>query len=258
MPVVSLISDFGTKDHYVAVLKACLFRRNTQVNVIDITHNILPFDIVQGAFILKSSWNQFPKGTVHIAAINLFFAERNEFIAFERDGHFFVGPNNGIFTLIFDDLYASEIVQVPYDPDENYPLQNALANAACKLISDPDLNMVGTSLLRLEKKISVSAVINESQIRATVVHIDDYGNVIVNVEKEMFERVRRDRDFGIYFKPNDPIREISVEYSDVPIGDVLCFFNSGCNLEIAINKGNAASLLGLKKDEAIQIDFYDD
>lgn len=257
MAVISVISDFGLKDHYVAVLKACLYRRNASVNVVDITHEIQAFDIVQGAFILKNTWCQFPKGTVHIAAINLFFAERNEFIAFERDGHFFVGPNNGIFTLMFDDLYPSEIVQVPYDPEENYPLQNALANAACKLIEDPDLDMVGTSLLRLERKISVAPVINESQIRATVVHIDDYGNVIVNVEKELFERVRKDRSFGIYFKPNDPIREISVEYSDVPIGDVLCFFNSGSYLEIAINKGSAAALLGLKKDEAIQIDFYD-
>ncbi|GLR17016.1 SAM hydrolase/SAM-dependent halogenase family protein [Portibacter lacus] len=257
MAIVSIISDFGTKDHYVAVLKACLLRRNEAVNIIDITHEILPFDIVQGAFILKNAWNQFPKGTVHIAAINLFFAERNEFIAFERDGHYFVGPNNGIFTLIFDDLYASEIVQVPYDPEENYPLQNALANAACKLVSDPDLDMVGTSLLTLEKKISVAPVVNESQIRATVVHIDDYGNVIVNVQKEFFEKVMRDRAFGIYFKPNDPIREISIEYSDVPVGDVLCFFNSASYLEIAINKGSAASLLGLKKDEAIQIDFYD-
>jgi S-adenosylmethionine hydrolase len=258
MPLVSLISDFGTKDHYVAVLKACLLRRNLNTTIVDITHEIQPFDIVQGAFILKNSWNQFPAGTVHIAAINLFFAERNEFIAFERDGHFFVGPNNGIFTLIFDDLFASEIVQVPYDPEEDYPLQNALANAASKLMEDPDLDMVGTSLLNLEKKISVSAVVNESQIRATVVHIDDYGNVIVNVEKALFEKVRRDRDFGIYFKPNDPIREISIEYSDVPIGDVLCFFNSGSYLEIAINKGSAAALLGLKKDEAIQIDFYDE
>ncbi|WP_235297268.1 SAM hydrolase/SAM-dependent halogenase family protein [Portibacter marinus] len=257
MAVISIISDFGTKDHYVAVLKACLYRRSPSVNLVDITHEISPFDIVQGAFILKSTWCQFPKGTVHIAAINLFFAERNEFIAFEREGHFFVGPNNGIFTLIFDDLYASEIVQVPYDPEENYPLQNALANAACKLSADQDLDMVGTSLLELEKKISVAPVVNESQIRGTVVHIDDYGNVIVNVDKELFERVQKDRDFGIYFKPNDPIREISVEYSDVPIGDVLCFFNSGGYLEVAINKGSAASLLGLKKDEAIQIDFYD-
>lgn len=257
MAVISLISDFGTRDHYVAVLKACLYRRSSTLKVVDITHEIQPFDIVQGAFILKNTWCQFPKGTVHIAAINLFFAERNEFIAFERDGHFFVGPNNGIFTLVFDDLYVSEIVQVPYDPDENYPLQNALANAACKLAEDKDLDMVGTSLLHLEKKISVAPVVNESQIRATVVHIDDYGNVIVNVEKELFERIRKDRDFGIYFKPNDPIKEISIEYSDVPIGDVLCFFNSGSYLEIAINKGSAASLLGLKKDEAIQIDFYD-
>ncbi len=257
MAVISLISDFGTKDHYVAVLKACLYRRNPELKIVDVTHEIQPFDIVQGSFILKNIWSQFPKGTVHIAAINLFFAERNEFIAFERNGHFFVGPNNGIFTLMFDDLYASEIVQVPYDPEENYPLQNALANAACKLIVHPDLDMVGTSLLRLEKKISVAPVVNESQIRATVVHIDDYGNVIVNVDKDLFERIRRDRAFGIYFKPNDPIREISIEYSDVPIGDVLCFFNSGRYLEIAINKASAASLLGLKKDEAIQIDFYD-
>ncbi len=256
MAIISLISDFGLKDHYVAVLKACILKRNPEVVIVDITHEVMPFNIVEGAFLLKNCWKQFPIGTVHIVAINLFFAERNEFIAFEMEGHYFVGPNNGIFTLIFDDLYEGDMVQVPYDSEDDYTLQNALANAGCKLIEFQDLDMVGTSLLELEKKISVQPVVNDSQIRATVIHIDQYENVIVNVTKEQFEKVRRDRDFGIYFKPNDPIRYISNEYSDVPIGDVLCFFNSGGYLEIAINKGNASALLGLKKDETIQIDFY--
>ena len=256
MPVVSLISDFGRKDHYVAVLKACLFRRNSEIRIVDISHEVLPFNIVQGAFLLENSWRQFPLGTVHIAAINLFFGDGNEFIAFERNGHFFVGPNNGLFSLIFEDLYEGEIVQVPYDSEDEFPLQNALANVACKLIEFQDLDMVGTSLLKLEKRISVQPVVNDTQIRATVVHIDHYENIIVNVKKEMFERVRRGRDFGIYFKPNDPIRTISSEYSDAPIGDVLCFFNASEYLEIAINKGRASTLLGLKKDETIQIDFY--
>jgi S-adenosylmethionine hydrolase len=256
MSVISLISDFGYKDNYVAVLKACLLRRNNELRIVDISHDIQPFNIVQGAFLLKNSWNQFPKGTVHVAAINLFFAERNEFIAFERDEHFFVGPNNGIFTLIFDDLFSSEIVQVPYETEDKYPLQNALANAACKLAEFQDLDMIGTSLVHLEKRISVQPVVNDKQIRATVIHIDQYENVIVNVDKEMFEKVRRGRSFGIYFKPNDPIEHISNEYSDAPIGDVLCFFNSAGYLEIAINKGRASALLGLKKDETIQIDFY--
>ncbi len=256
MPIVSLISDFGLKDHYVAILKACLYRRNENLRLIDITHQVEPFNIVDGAFLLKNSWKQFPLGTVHIVAINLFFAERNEFIAFERYGHYFVGPNNGIFSLVFDDLYEGDIVQVPYDPEEDYPLQNALANAACKLVEFRDLDMIGTSLLRFEKRISVQPVVNDMQIRATVIHIDQYDNVIVNVTKSLFERIRRGREFGIYFKPNDPIRHISSEYSDVPIGDVLCFFNSGGYLEIALNKGRASNLLGLKKDETIQIDFY--
>lgn len=256
MSVISLISDFGIKDHYVAVLKACLLRRNSNVSIIDITHEVRPYNIVEGAFLLKNSWKQFPLGTVHIVAINLFFAERNEFIAFERNGHFFVGPNNGVFSLIFDNLIEGEIVQVPYDAEEDYPLQNAMANAACKLVEFNDLDMIGTSLLKFEKRISVQPVVNDSQIRATVIYVDQYDNVIVNVTKEMFERVQRGRSFGIYFKPNDPIRKISAEYSDVPIGDVLCFFNSGGYLEIALNKARASTLLGLIKDETIQIDFY--
>ena len=256
MPVISLISDFGLKDHYVAVLKACILRKKPDATLVDITHQISPFDIIEGAFILKNCWNQFPLGTVHIAAINLFFGERNEFIAFERNGHYFIGPNNGIFTLLFSDLIEGEVVQVPYDSEEEYPLQNALGKAASKLLEFNELDMVGTSLHKLERRISVQPVINDSQIRATVIHIDQYGNVMVNVSKALFERVRKDRKFGIYFKPNDPIRKISQEYSDSPIGDVLCFFNAGGYLEIAINKARASTLLGLKKDETIQIDFY--
>ncbi len=258
MPVITLTSDFGTKDHYVSVLKACLLRRNEEVKIIDITHEISPFNIVQASFILNNAWRHFPKGSVHLVAVNLFFAERNEFIAFERDEHYFVGPNNGLFSLMFNDLYESETVQVPYDAEDEFPLQNALAQAATKLMEYQDLDLVGTSLFHLEKKISVQPVVNDSQIRATIIHVDHYENVIVNVKSEIFEKIRRDRSFGIYFNPSDPLTEISKEYSDVPIGDVLCFFNASGYLEIAINKGRAASLLGLKKDEAIQIDFYND
>lgn len=257
MPIVSLISDFGLNDHYAAVLKACLYRRNETLNIVDITHNIDPYNIVEGAFILKNAWHQFPLGTVHIAAVNLLFGEGNEFIAFARHGHYFVGPNNGLFSLIFPDLVEAEIVQIPFNSEDDYPLQNTLAHATCKLIEFDDIDMIGTSLLRLQKRISVQPIVNDRQIRATVIHIDHYGNVISNVHRSLFEKASRGRSFGVYFKPNDPLRVISNEYNDVPIGDVLCFFNSAGYLEIAINKGRADHLLGLKKDETIQIDFYD-
>ncbi|MBK9042190.1 MAG: SAM-dependent chlorinase/fluorinase [Saprospiraceae bacterium] len=95
-----------------------------------------------------------------------------------------------------------------------------------------------------------------SQIRATIIYVDHYDNVIINLRKEDFEKIRQDRKFEIYYKQHDPINYLSRNYGDVAIGDPVAFFNSSGYLELAINMGKASSVFNLHRNENIQINFY--
>ena len=114
---------------------------------------------------------------------------------------------------------------------------------------------IGLPVMEVERRIALQPVISTAQIRGSVIYIDHYENVIVNVQEELFERVRNGRDFQLFFKRHDPIVCMSNHYHDVNIGETLCLFNEAGYLTIAINMGKAASLLGLKLDDMVQIDF---
>ena len=120
------------------------------------------------------------------------------------------------------------------------------------------LEEIGPIVPNFERRINLKPVSNSVSIRATIIHIDHYGNVIINLHKDVFEKARKGRKFAIYFKRTDPITKIYQNYGDVQVGETLSLFNSSSLLEISINMGNANRMLNLTKDETIQIDFLDD
>lgn len=256
MAIVTLTSDFGTTDYYSAILRASILGSTKQSKLVDISHNVESFDIVQAAFVLKNSYSFFPMGTLHVGAINLYYAARNEMICFMRNGQYFVGPNNGLFTLIFPDLQDREVFSISYVSLLKMEAFQAIATFARAIDQHIPLDEVAELGTRLAKGFTVQPVISRDSIRGTIIHIDRYENVVINVTKELFESVGQGRPFGIYYNPGNPVSYISESYSDVPVGEVLCMFNTAGYLEVAINLGKASSLLTLKKDETIHIDFY--
>ena len=258
MQIVTLTSDFGLKDSYVSILKGALLRKSSNLNLIDISHNVPCFDINKGAYLLKNSYSHFPKGSIHIISVNSYHNQNPVYIVFERDGHFFIGPNNGIFSLIFEDLNENSIREINSDSVTILRSEEAFSHAVACLNNNLTVEDIGRVIERFERKINLKPVTNSVSIRATIIHIDHYGNVIVNLHKDVFEKSRKGRKFAIYFKQSDPITHISKNYGDAPIGETLSLFNSSLMLEIAINMGNANMVLNLQKDEAIQIDFSDD
>jgi S-adenosylmethionine hydrolase len=254
MPIVTLTSDFGLADYYVAVIKGALLCQNQNLNIIDITHNIKTYDIVQGAFVLKNAFSSFPKETIHILSVNNFYSKKNCFLAVRFEGHYFIGPDNGIFSLLFDEN-PKDIYELEYDEKSDFPLKDIFSKAVGHITSGLPFNEIGIKVDEIEERISFQPVISKSQIRGAVIQIDRYENVIVNITKDLFEQVSENRKFAIYFKRFDPIKKISNNYSDVAVGERLCFFNSSGYLEIAINMGKASSMLGLNIDDSIQIDF---
>ncbi|MGA0284685.1 MAG: SAM hydrolase/SAM-dependent halogenase family protein [Saprospiraceae bacterium] len=256
MQLVTLISDFGTKDYYSALLKASILSSNTDLNIVDVTHEIDTHDIRQAAYVLNATAKNFPPGTIHVVAVNNYYETNFEFILFEYKDHFFIGPNNGIFSLAFDSVNEDEIYKIVVDEDDSN-LFDLVSHAVSLISRNMAITEVGVPLNHYEKKLDIQPVITNNEIRATIIHIDKFENVILNVHREFFEHARKGRSFELFFKYYNPITEISDFYCDVPVGEAVCLFNSAKHLEIAINMGKAASQLDLAKDETIQIKFHD-
>lgn len=254
MPIVTLTSDFGLGDYYIALIKGALLCQNQNLNIVDITHNVKNYDIVQGAFVLKNTFSSFPKETIHILSVNNFYSKRNCFLAVRYADHYFIGPDNGVLSLIFNEK-PQDIYELEYDSKSDFLLKDVFSKAAGHIANGLPFNEIGIKVDEMEERITFQPVINKSQIRGTVIHIDHYENAIVNITKKLFEEVRGKRKFSISFKRIDPIRKISKNYSDVAVGERLCFFNSAGYLEIAINMGKAGSMFGLNIDDSVQIDF---
>ncbi|MEL6122800.1 MAG: SAM-dependent chlorinase/fluorinase [Bacteroidota bacterium] len=255
MTLVTLITDFGTSDYYVALLKGEILTRTGDCRFVDVTHDISPYDIMEGAFYLRSVYRHFPKGTIHVVGVHTFYAEQNELLVFEHEGHFFIGPNNGLFSLVHDQLDSKHMVAVPMA--NQVDLYLAASRIISRVSTQAPLDDIAHRVQRYEQKIALKPVINSHHIRATIIHVDRFGNVVANIDRATFQTICGERIYAIYFKSADPITRLSSSYSDVTVGDVCAFFNDVDLLEIGINMGNAHQLLNLNKNEMIQIDFHD-
>lgn len=253
MPIVTLTTDFGTQDYYAGALKGALLRRNPDLQLVDISHHIEPFDIVQGAFVVRNTWQEFPEGTIHLIGVHCVYSTGFRFVALRYKGHFFLAPDNGLLTLLFDEIDPADVRTLPTDVTRHFAVKNIYADAVAHLTSEKPFEALGDFPAPLLQRISIQPVITPGRIRGTIIHVDNYDNAVVNIQRELFEKTVGDNPFSLYFKRNDPITKRSDNYCDVPVGEQLCLFNSAGFLEIAVNMGRAATLLGLKVEDVVEI-----
>jgi S-adenosylmethionine hydrolase len=257
MPIITLTTDLGEKDIYQAALKGSIYKLLPSVNIVDVTHNVAAFNIQQAAFVLKNSFHYFPENTVHLIGIDTVFNDNTRYLAVRYHNHFFVGADNGIFSLIFVND-PEEMVEIDMVQDLkflHFPLADIFVKAACHLAKGGLLSEVGTSVDHIEKKMNLQPVIEKNLIKGMVIYIDSFQNVITNITKEFFTMIQKGRHFTLYFKRNETITHLSWHYNEVPEGEKLCLFGISDHLEIAINKGNASGLLGLNLGDSIVIEF---
>lgn len=249
----TLITDSG-KDHFtVGRLKGLIYKKCSDAHIIDITHQIQHFNIVDAAYQLSATYDSFPEGTVHIMHVYTYYDDPSKWIAFQKNGHFFVGPDNGIFSLVFNEL-TEDVYEVGNSNKGGWS-GFQMANAAVDVLrEDPWEGFEQCD--EIDQRINLQPVVGAKEIRGTIIQVDEFDNVITNINLQTFEKVRKGRQFALYFKRFDPITYLSAHYSEVEIGETLCRFNSLGYLEIAINLGEAATALGLKMNDTIQIEFY--
>ncbi len=251
------MSDFGHRDAYVAAVKAKLHSLNSSIPVIDISHEIEPYNIAHAAFVLRSVYKDFPEGTVHLAAVNSHSGPDENFLAVKLEGHFFIGADNGLFSLL-SDKSPELIIELKKGEDysPSFPEKTMLAAAAIGLASGKAIEELGTAITQVRQMLNRQVRVAKNMIAGHVVHIDHYGNLICNISKELFEQTRNARPYTISFA-KEHFDYLAETYKSGDHGDCIVFFNSYHLLEIAICQGNAAELLGLMPDSPVIIRFHE-
>jgi len=255
MAIVTLLTDSGEIDHYVAAIKAKILGVNPGLNLVDISHKILPCDIAHGAFVLKSVFRDFPKGTVHLVGVDANGGRDGQPIAIQLEDHFFVGSDNGLFGLISDKSHQQAVSLNSVNPIQTtFPEKDILAPAAARLASGVAITTLGKPLSEFRKMLNRQVKATRRIIAGHVMRVDNYGNLITNILKQDFDILSKGKSYTIQFG-GEKARRIQTDYHQVEQGDCFVLFNSLGLLEIGINKGNGSELLGLQYDSPVNITF---
>lgn len=260
MAIITLTSDWGTSDYYSAAVKGVILSQMPNVTIVDITHNISPFNIAQAGFTLRNCYKNFPEGTIHIIAVETVESKNNPHVVVKADGHYFISTDNGIFSHILDHGFEEAVLlDVTQDTDYfTFSTRDRFAKVAVMLAQGTPLSQIGPRRERLYDGGTFNPVVKGNMIEGIVMHIDSYDDLITNISKELFEQVGKGRDFIIKVKGDlYTIDEISESYDDVDHLDPCAFFGTHGYLEIALNHAKMASLWGIDIRSTIQVVFED-
>ena len=248
MSLLTFTSDIGEHDFLTGAIKGQLLQYQNDLRIIDITHSLPPFNYPQAAYVCRNAIRNFPSGTFHLILVNLFDTNPDHMILAEHNGHFIGCADNGLLTMILEEP-PQKVVGLNLDPiNQKSTLfcTSIFAKAMHELNQGKNIEEVGNPNIEIKVKNPLKPLVGEDWIEGQIIYIDNFENVIVNINKVEFEEQRKGRNFNIVFKRDEVIEKISETYADVAEGEKLAFFNSAGYLEIAINKGNAAGLFGLQ------------
>jgi len=248
MPLLTITSDIGSQDYLVSAVKAQLLQVNPDFNIVDISHTIPPFNYPQAAYICRSAYRNFPAFSYHLILVNLFEKKPEQLLLAFHQNQYLLCADNGLLTMILEGK-PEMLIGIPLD---KMAIKNTLyctevmGKVVNQLVAGESIQSIGIPDTGFIEKNHLRPLLDNHWIEGQIIFIDNFENVIVNITREQFEEQRKGRSFRIVFKRDEVIDRISESYADVPEGEKLAIFNSAGYLEIAINKGNAAGLFGLK------------
>lgn len=272
MKIITLTTDMGVQDHYSAALKGAILSRVPEARIVDVSHTVKPFDLVQAAFYVSSCFMDFPEGTVHVIGVDSepmvnFSGSEGSFPSVMLfKGHYFISNDNGFFGALIGEDRPDGFYRID-DVLSNvslfrFPTKNMLIPVACRILNGEKIETFASEFPSFKRAFYQNAVLEQNLIKGNVIHIDNYGNLITNVHQSLFDRFGKDVPFTIYYRHKDyHIDEISPTYNAVPSGEKVAVFNSNGLLEIAINRGaNAGSggadkLFGVRVGDIVRIEF---
>ena len=274
-PVITLTSDFGQKDPYLASIKGELYSLLEHPVIIDISHEIEPFHIAQAAFIVQNSYAHFPEGSVHILFIDDTVSPENKPIVAKLNKHYFVCADNGILSLISPKFKPDDVYEIDTQkaPTNSFCTREIFAQAAAHLMRGGAPSVIGKKTEQINVRLPFTPSVNNDKTTITgkVIYIDNYENVITNISEEIFVEIGQERAFTIQVRNNE-IKQVVRSYAEVIRFDIdknkrveggkeLALFNSLGLLELAIYKSNpkhtggASSLFGLQYLDVVSVHF---
>ena len=275
MSIITLTTDYGNKDYSVSELKAKIYNEITDVRIVDISHNISPFNLTEAAYIIKSAYRHFPKGSIHIIGIESDLTPENAHIAMKFDDNYFIGADNGVFSMIIGDFKADSMVEINIHKNYNNTItaNDVFVKIATHVSRDGKLEVIGKKIDLIKEIKDIKPVVSNdnNQIIGSVIYIDNYGNVVTNITQNIFDKIAKSRPFTIYAR-NVKFDKIFNNYSDaidysVPKdkreedGKKIALFNNLGYLELSIYKsnpstvGSASTLFGLGYRDQISVHF---
>ncbi len=273
MRFITLTTDWGTRDYYVAVAKAQIHMQCPDAIIIDISHDIKPFDVVEAAFQVGQASLSFPKGTIHIIGVDTepiinFGSSDGAFPhVLEKDGQFFLANDNGFFGALLKGERPEKLFRIEdvlSSPKAlRFPTKNIFIPIAAKVFNNIPFEDFASPSTRFRNAFNANPIIEPNFIKGHIIHFDSFGNAITNIDRNLFDKIGNGSDFTIKIREGSgyEISKISTTYNEVNEGEKLALFGESGYLEIAINRGanqnggGAEKLFGLKKMDNIRILF---
>ena len=247
-PIVTLTTDFGTSDHFVGTMKGVILGISPQTQIVDITHEIQPFEVTEGAFVIAQAYRYFPRGTVHVVVIDPGVGSTRRPILAEMDGHYFVAPDNGVLSMVFsggkpkvrhitsEKFFLKQVSRTFHGRDIFAPVAARLAKGIQparfgKLIED-----------HLRLVLAKPAPRSKREWTGAVLRVDRFGNLVTNLHIDDFPQVKT-HAFRLKIG-RESITRLALTFTECGPGELFAIVGSSAYLEIATNQGSAAKALG--------------
>jgi S-adenosylmethionine hydrolase len=264
MSIITLLTDFGSEDAYVGVMKGVILSVNSSAKIIDISHAVDPQDLIEAAYLIKSCYRYFPEHTVHIVVVDPGVGSDRAIVALEMMGHVFLAPNNGVLTLLMDEGEIDAVVRVENTHyflnsiSQTFHGRDIFAPVGAHLSKGIDINNLGATLDPqdfVSLDIPKPHISNRDELIGTIVSIDRFGNCISNIDGDCLKKFAgKNTEKGFEIKTGkNIITSLSQRYADVEPESSLAIFGSFGYLELALNCGNASRRLKIKKGDAITL-----
>lgn len=256
-PVITLTTDFGTKDPYVAEMKAVILNISPNATIVDITHQIDKFNIKMGAYTLASATPFFPKGAIHIAVIDPRVGTQRPALCIQTKNAYYLGPDNGVLALAAKTQGIEHVYEITNPKlmmpkiSNTFHARDIFSPAAAHLANGTPPTELGPQTKKIATPKFTKVTENKNTLAGEVIHIDDFGNVITNIEKKHLQTIKLGKTVRIKIKNTSLKAKFSKTYSEGKAKELLALIGSHNFLEISINQSNAAKTLKIKDGDRV-------
>ena len=257
-PVIALLSDFGSRDHYAGTMKGVILNICPEATLVDITHDVPPHDVMDGALQLAAAARYFPAGTVFLAVVDPGVGSARRGIAAEAGDYRFVAPDNGVLTVALRDFPPKRVVELTErryarpTVSRTFEGRDRFAPAAAWLAKGIQLTGLGRPVTDYQRLEIPLPEVTDDAVRGVVVRVDHFGNIVTNIDRRTFEALARGNRVRVSADGRQ-VEQLVATYAEIPAGAVCALFGSTDHLELAANAASAAERLGISRGAVVEV-----